>query len=168
MKAFWAVIGGVGAIYLLWPAGAPDTPLDAPVAPDRAVAPKAPAPSPPAAGVTLDRAADGHFYADAMVNGTPVRFIVDTGATRVALTRADAARIGIAAADSEFTETARGASGPVRFKAVMLDRLTLGAIEARGVESAVVQSDMPVSLLGQSFLNTVGTVAISGNRMTLR
>jgi aspartyl protease family protein len=168
MKAFWAVIGGVGAIYVLVPARtpAPDAELQALATP----APRPPTKAlPPVTGETiLPRAADGHFYAEAMVNGAPVRFIVDTGATTVALTKADARAAGLTFADADFTGTAKGAGGEVKVKPVQIDRLTLGPHDARSVDGAIVQGDLPVSLLGQSWLKTVGTVSISGNTMVLK
>lgn len=165
MKAFWAVIGGVGAIMVLFPMRTPAP--EAVEAPQKAPTKKATIP--PVTGViTLPRAADGHFYAEAMVNGAPVRFIVDTGATTVALTKADAQRVGLSFTDAEFTGTAKGAGGAVKVKPVQLASLTVGPHAAQQVDGAIVAGDLPVSLLGQSWLKTVGTVSISGNVMTLR
>lgn len=167
MKAFWAVIGGVGAIYVLFPAHAPDPSPEAvpAVAAPHKVTPVLP---PVPGATTLIRAPDGHFYADAMVNGVPVHFVVDTGATTVALTRTDAQAAGLTVADADFTATAKGAGGDIKVKPVQLDRVALGSIEARQVDAAIVQNDMPVSLLGQSWLKNVGTVSISDNRMVLK
>src|SRR5688572_27740936 len=70
----------------------------------------------------LEREANGHFYTHAKVNGSElVHFVVDTGATVVALTVDDARRIGISVDPSEFTVVGEGASGPVRGKDVMLE-----------------------------------------------
>jgi aspartyl protease family protein len=174
MKALWIILSASVAIYLfapVFPDSAPDP--AAPVAPPAkpgtdSVPVSIPVPVPVMNEVILTRASDGHFYTEAQVNGTPIRFIVDTGATNVALTRADAQKLGLAPADAEFTETAKGAGGPVKFKPVLLDHVSVGSIEARQVQAAVLQSDMPVSLLGQSWLKNVGTVSISQNRMVLR
>ncbi|HMG46822.1 MAG TPA: TIGR02281 family clan AA aspartic protease [Allosphingosinicella sp.] len=113
----------------------------------------------------IARSADGHFYLDAQVNGAQVHFLVDTGASMVALTPADAQRAGIAL-PSERT-TARGAGGAVEVMPVTIERIAIGPLEARGVRGAVAR-ELPVSLLGQSFLSRVGTVEISGDRMVLR
>lgn len=120
------------------------------------------------AEATLSRAADGHFYADAQVNGATVRFLVDSGASAVVLTRADAQRAGVPAGPGDFTAVAQGAGGDVRLKPVMLDRVAIGPVAARSVQGAVAEDDLHVSLLGQSFLARVGTVAIAGDRMVLR
>ena len=111
------------------------------------------------------RAADGHFYLDAQVNGAQVHFLVDTGASMVALTSADAQRAGIALPSERMT--AQGAGGAIEVIPVTIERIAAGPLEARGVEGAVAP-DLPISLLGQSFLSRIGNVQISGDRMMLR
>jgi aspartyl protease family protein len=118
--------------------------------------------------VVLERAPDGHFYADAEINGTTVHFMVDTGATSVALSPQDAAAIGIDQNADGFTQTGRGVGGDVAMMPVMLDKLSVGSLASRDVPAVVVQTNMEVSLLGQSWLSRVGSVNIEGNRMTLR
>jgi aspartyl protease family protein len=113
----------------------------------------------------IARSADGHFYLDAQVNGAQVHFLVDTGASMVALTPADAQRAGIALPSERAT--AQGAGGAVEVTPVTIERIAIGPLEARGVRGAVAR-ELPVSLLGQSFLSRVGTVEISGDRMVLR
>lgn len=113
----------------------------------------------------LVRSPDGHFYADAQVNGAHVRFMIDTGATIVALTREDAQRAGIQF--SSDRALVRGVGGPVEVIPVTIDRLAIGSLEASQVEAAVAE-DLGVSLLGQSFLARVGRVEIEGDRMVLR
>ena len=117
---------------------------------------------------TLIRAPDGHFYTDGQVNGTVIRFLVDTGASSVALSKADAAKIGLQFTDADFTATGSGAGGALALKPVMLDRVIVGTTDAANVEGVIVNSDMKVSLLGQSWLRRVGTVEITGDRMVLR
>ena len=113
----------------------------------------------------LVRAGDGHFYADAQVNGAMIPFMVDTGASMVALTPADAQRAGIALPSERAT--ARSAGGEVEVIPVMVDRIAIGPLEARNVRGAVA-GQLPVSLLGQSYLQQIGAVEIHGDRMTLR
>jgi len=157
-----------------WP-----TPSSLEADPDRPtliVEPDAPAPAgaapeqrPIASGpgsVTIERAADSHFYAEALVNGTPVRFIVDTGATSIVLTREDALRAGIG--EGEYSATGLGAAGEVRLMPVTLARLAIGPLATDNVPAMVAEKDLPVSLLGQSYLRRLGTVSISGDRMVLR
>ena len=120
------------------------------------------------AGTTeLLRAADGHFYADADISGSRVRFLVDTGASVVALTGADARAAGLAWSQADIGPVAQGASGPVAGVHVTLDSVTLGGHEARNVAAVIVPEGLPVSLLGQSFLSTVHPVRIEQDRMVL-
>ena len=117
------------------------------------------------AGSELLRGADGHFYAEARVNGVNIRFMVDTGASVVMLTPEDAQRAGIALPSQR--ELAMGVGGTVAVAPVMIDRLSLGPIEARSIQGAVADQ-LPVSLLGQNFLAQLGSVEIRGDRMLLR
>ena len=113
----------------------------------------------------LRRGPDGHFYADAQVNGTTIRFLVDTGASMVVLTRQDAQRAGIQLPSER--QMAMGVGGPIEVIPVTLDRIAVGGIEARGVDAAIADQT-PVSLLGQSSLARVGSVEIRGDTMVLR
>lgn len=117
---------------------------------------------------TTNRAPDGHFYADVRINGATSRMLIDTGASSVILSREDAQRAGIQARPGEFTAIARTAGGEIALKPVTIDRIALGSIDSRNVDAMVAESDLPVSLLGQSFLERVGTVEISGDEMRLR
>jgi aspartyl protease family protein len=116
--------------------------------------------------VQLERASDSHFYATAQVNGTPVRFLVDTGATSVVLTRADAQRAGLAG--GEYSAWGITPSGRVRLMPVTIARFGLGPVSTEHVQAMVAEGGMPVSLLGQSYLARLRTVSIEGDRMVLR
>lgn len=121
-----------------------------------------------AAGETvLTRAADGHFYAEVDVNGRTIRFLVDTGAGTVALTRDDAMRAGISFDTARFRPVGTGASGQVKGQPVLIDQLSMGSARAHHVPAVVLESGLPVSLLGQSFLARFGTMRIEGDRMVL-
>jgi aspartyl protease family protein len=113
----------------------------------------------------LQRGPDGHFYADAQVNGVTIRFMIDTGASVVVLTAQDAQRAGIQLPSERAM--AMGVGGPIEVTPVTLDRVAIGGIEARGIQGAVAE-ELPVSLLGQSYLQRVGSVEIRGDRMVLR
>jgi aspartyl protease family protein len=115
----------------------------------------------------LYRNSDGHFYTDALVNGSSVHFVVDTGASFVALTSEDARKIGIPFDRSEFEVIGRGASGDVRGKVITLHHIAIGRQEGWDVEAAIIDKGLDVSLLGQSWLGVVDSVQISGETMTL-
>lgn len=125
-------------------------------------------PAMPGDAVVLDRQGDGHFYADATANGAPVRFLVDTGASVVALTASDAQRLGLMWNYNELQMVGRGVSGDVMGKPVQIGELRLGGLTAQNVRAVIIPDGLDVSLLGQSFLSGVGHVTINGNRMTLR
>jgi aspartyl protease family protein len=138
-------------------------------APD-ASASKADAPAEPVltgGATTLEKGAGGHFFADAQVNGTSVMFLIDTGASGVALTTTDAQRIGLQFSPAEFSVIGRGASGPVRGKLISLRRVTLDGKTVENVDGAILEGS-EISLLGQSFLNRMGSVEMRGDQMVLR
>lgn len=116
---------------------------------------------------TLQRGANGHFFADAQVNGATVHFLIDTGASGVALTADDARRAGLQFSTQEFSAVGSGASGEVRGKLVSLDRVSLGGRQVDNVSGVILEGG-EMSLLGQSFLSQMGTIEISGDRMTIR
>lgn len=168
-KAFLFVVALGATIGLLLPSGhraAPAAQASASVKP--VARPPAADPEPMMAVETkLARMPNGHFYADAAVNGQPVRVVVDTGASMVALTVADAQRIGIPFSPNEFTVIGTGASGPVRGEDVLLDSVSVDGKEVRTVHGAVVEG-LDVSLLGQTYLSRITAVQMSGETMTLR
>ena len=113
----------------------------------------------------ITRSFDGHFYLTAQVNGVPVRFMVDTGASMVALSAEDAERANVPL-DGQIG-VARGAGGDVEMTQARIDSITVGGLTARAVRGAVVDQ-LDHSLLGQSFLSQLQSVEISGDTMTLR
>lgn len=106
--------------------------------------------------VTLYAEPDGHFHADGTINGRPVRFLVDTGATTIALSGAEASRLGIDYRNRGQAGYANTASGVVRMYAVKLDTVQLGEIILYNVDAGVVEGPFPrEALLGMSFLDRV-------------
>lgn len=117
----------------------------------------------------LSRSLNGHFNADALVNGTHVHFLVDTGASDVALTREDAQRAGINLNGLSYTTAYDTANGRIMAARVMLDEVSIGDISLRNVEASVMRNDrLPGSLLGMSFLGRLRSVEVSGDRLILR
>ncbi|WP_027151771.1 TIGR02281 family clan AA aspartic protease [Mesorhizobium sp. WSM2561] len=121
------------------------------------------------ATVTLDKAGNGHFEARILVNGTPVRAVVDTGATSTVLTAQDAQAAGFNPAALNFTIPVSTANGVARAAVVRTDELAIGGI---------VRKDMPVmiaapgmlgqSLLGMNFIGSLSGFDVRGDRMILR
>lgn len=119
------------------------------------------------AETVIPQADNGHYYATAEINGAPIRFMIDTGASTVALTIDDARRIGIAVDPAAFQIVGQGASGDVRGQPVMFDAVSLEGKRAEGVRGAVLEG-LTVSLLGQSYLSRLAKVEIANGAMTLR
>jgi aspartyl protease family protein len=94
----------------------------------------------------------GHFVVTGGINGQPVRFLVDTGATLIALGSSDARRLGVALAEGE-PGMAHTANGTVPVTRVRLRNVRVGDIDLDGVDAMVHEHDLPVALLGMSFLN---------------
>ncbi len=109
----------------------------------------------------------GHFFAQAEVGGKMLTFMVDTGATVVALSRDDARALGITPAQSDFTEAIDTANGVTRGARVTLDSVGIGPIDMRDVEAMVVDGDMRGSLLGMSFLNRLAGYQVTGDKLVL-
>jgi aspartyl protease family protein len=105
-----------------------------------------------AGSVTLKADARGHFVADGQINGGTVRFLVDTGATSIALPAADAKRLGINYLTGErgMVQTANGTAPAYRVK---LDTVRLGDITLNSVDGVVLEGGLQTALLGMSFLN---------------
>lgn len=117
--------------------------------------------------MVLQRQGDGHFYASPAINAVPIDALVDTGASVVALTGADAEAIGLTWDPAQVAVIGHGASGPVEGVAVRLDSIELGGFEVHDVDAMIVPSGLHISLLGQSFLSRIPHVRISDGRMSL-
>ena len=126
-----------------------------------------PAAAPDSIEVTLQRSSDRHFYAEAEVNGKPVRFLVDTGASETALTEEDARKVGIAVDPSKFELVGEGASGMVRGQYVQVASIDVDGIRRSNTKAVVVEG-ADVSLLGQPFLESIDEIVIRRGEMTLR
>lgn len=112
------------------------------------------------------KAADGHFWADAEVNGAPVHFLVDTGATAVALTPADAQRLGFKPADLRYSYNVTTATGSSRAASVTLTSVSINGARLDNVKALVIADGLDVSLLGMSYLGRL--TRFEATRDTLR
>lgn len=109
----------------------------------------------------------GHFIVDGVVNGAPVRFLVDTGATVVALTPDDARAAGIGRSDLRFAETVSTAHGEARAARTTLRTVRLNQLAVEDVPAVVMEQPMALSLLGMSFLNRVDGYNVRDGRLTI-
>lgn len=117
--------------------------------------------------ISVPRMPDGHFYLTAEVNGTPIEFVVDTGATDVVLSNADAERAGIDTDNLAFFGRAMTANGPVQTAPVNLETVAVGAFRDENVRASVNGGELHVSLLGMSYLSRFETLQIQDGRLTL-
>lgn len=118
-------------------------------------------------GVTLYAEPNGHFHADGLINGAPVRFLVDTGATVIVLNSHMAKGIGLDYRRSGRPGYAQTAAGIVRTYNLKLDKVELGTILLYDVEASVIEGPFPTeALLGMSFLGRV-EMRREGDRLEL-
>lgn len=110
--------------------------------------------------------AQGHFFTTGTINGTSVRFLVDTGATMISLGATDARRIGLDfnRGQKALTNTANGQAVVSKMQ---LDTVQIGDITLHNIDALIHQSEMPMALLGMSFLNRM-EMQRDGSTMTLK
>lgn len=133
----------------------------------QAAVPAVSSPATGAAGQVL-KAADGHYWAEADIDGRAVRVMVDTGASVVALTREDAARLGLKLTPEDFSGTVVTASGPVRAAPVRLRAVAVAGARVAAVDALVVEHGLPHSLLGMSYLGRLSSFSATPAGLTLR
>jgi aspartyl protease family protein len=115
--------------------------------------------------VTLAAGAGGHFFVEGQINGGPIRFVVDTGATTVAIPAGDANRLRIDYRNGLRIAT-QTAGGPTPAFLVTLSSVRIGDIELQNVDAVVIEQGLGIALLGNSFLSRTD-MRREGQMMTL-
>jgi aspartyl protease family protein len=106
--------------------------------------------------VRLDGDSRGHFQVEARVDGRPIDFMVDTGASAVVLRESSAARIGIFPRAADYTGRSSTANGIAKYAPVRLNRIEVNGINVYDVQAAVMSDDaLGTNLLGMTFLSKV-------------
>jgi aspartyl protease family protein len=128
-------------------------------------------PAEPPAAAAVNRLAypidsRGQVVLDAIVNGAPVRFLVDTGASLVTLTLADARAAGLSPHKLAFNEQASTANGEVHMATVTLREIRLGQLAIADVPAAVIKN-LDMSLLGMSFLSRLQSYEMRDGKLTI-
>jgi aspartyl protease family protein len=117
--------------------------------------------------IEVPRAEDGHYYLTLTIDGTPIQFLADTGATSMVLSDRDARRLGIDPESLIYLGRAQTANGTVATARVELGTVELGPYRDEGFDAWVNQGDMDASLLGMEYLSLY-RVEMVGDRMILR
>jgi aspartyl protease family protein len=111
---------------------------------------------------------NNHFFIDARLNGYPVRFLVDSGASRVIVSRSIAEKTGIVTEGLTFNQPTMTANGLVMSAPVKFGKLEVGPIVLYDVAGAVVENNLNEPLLGMSFLNRLSSWRVEGDTLILK
>jgi aspartyl protease family protein len=119
--------------------------------------------------VVIGRDSRGHFQADARIEGQHIEFMIDTGASVIALTEADAIRIGVRPAPGDYRATVTTANGRVKAAPVRLASVDVGGLVVRDVEAMVLPDGaLSENLLGMSFLSRLKRFELANGQMVLQ
>ncbi|HEY9233621.1 MULTISPECIES: TIGR02281 family clan AA aspartic protease [Phenylobacterium] len=124
--------------------------------------------TPEGQGASVAKGQDGHYWAEAEVNGARVRFLVDTGASTVALTLADARRLGLETDKLDYSQSVVTASGQARAAAVTLGEISVAGARMTNVEALVIENGLESSLLGMSYLGRLASFEATRTALILR
>ncbi len=116
----------------------------------------------------ITKSADGHFNVVGSANGMRLSFLIDTGATSIILSPADASRIGIDLSTLRYTTITQTANGLGRSAPYRLEELSVGPLTFRDVRVSINQADMSGSILGMSFLDRLNSYEVRGRQLILR
>jgi len=159
-----SAVGAAGAVVILSPkpvelrAARAEAPFVADVAPIRGAH----------ASKAILKSSDGHFWADGEVNGRSVRFLVDTGATAVALTPEDAEKLGIDPAELKYGYKVVTAGGQIRAASVRLSSITVAGARLENVDALVIEKGLDTSLLGMTYLGRLSRFEATRGALVLQ
>jgi clan AA aspartic protease (TIGR02281 family) len=120
------------------------------------------------ADLVVDAGPHGHFLLDVMVDGTPITFLIDTGASDVVLTLADARRLGFDPHRLDYSQRFQTANGEVRGAPVTLREVRVGQFHTYELSASVDEAPLGVSLLGMAFLRRLRGYEVVDGRLVLR
>jgi len=118
--------------------------------------------------ITLSEGENGHFHVYATINGTRIRFLVDTGATDIVLDPEDARRVGIDMASLTFDRPFGSANGVGYGASLTVAELSVGPIHFSNVRVSVNRAPMGTSLLGMTFLKRLKSYSFENGKLILR
>lgn len=110
----------------------------------------------------------GHFYLDTRINNVPVKFMVDTGASTICITKEIAHAVGIDVNKLVFNQIFKTANGVARGASAKLHSLKVGNYEIKDIHVSVSEGGLSMPLLGMSFLSTLKSYTFQGNTLYMR
>jgi clan AA aspartic protease (TIGR02281 family) len=116
----------------------------------------------------VEAGSHGHFVIDAVVDGVPLTFLLDTGASDIVLTLDDARQLGFLPQTLEFSRRFRTANGEVRGAPVRLRELRIGQFSLYDLDASVNEAPLAISLLGMRFLDRLNGYQVEDGRLILR
>lgn len=117
--------------------------------------------------IRIRQAPDGHFWVTAEVNGTPVRFLVDSGATTTSISRDTAEQVGIEPS-SGIQAMVRTANGIVRVDRGRAESIKVGPIERSDVAVHISDAFGDMNVIGMNYLSTLSGWSVEGRTLVLR
>jgi aspartyl protease family protein len=115
----------------------------------------------------ISRNSDGHFYVNSIVNGCKIKFMIDTGASDVALTQADAKKLKFDLSERNYTKTYNTANGKSIAAPILLKRLEIGSSLFENIEGHVGMGELDISLLGMSVIERFNSFKIDKDLLIL-
>lgn len=117
----------------------------------------------------IERHRNGHYFAEATIDGRDIDVLVDTGASSIALTYEDAERLGLSPARLDYNIRTQTANGEARAARVVLSRVAVGSVMLRDVNATVAEKGrLGITLLGMSFLGRLSSFSVEGDRLVLK
>jgi aspartyl protease family protein len=117
--------------------------------------------------VSFPVSSDGHFYIRAEINGVPVIFLADTGASHIVLSPADAIKLGVKTDDLRFDRIYETANGTVRGSSIRIADLKIGMIHMKSLGASINEAKMRHSLLGMTFFKRLNSYEVKNDMLTL-
>jgi aspartyl protease family protein len=118
--------------------------------------------------LSIPRDARGHFQTEGRIEGQRISFMVDTGASMIALNEKSAARFGLRPSRGDYTTTVSTANGTIKAARTRLAMVELGGLVVRDVDAMVLPDEaLSENLLGLSFLSKLKRFEYAGGRLVL-